>query len=512
MSEGIVVGRALSSPDAWNRYYRVETDIEPLIGTPGIEANACGETVTVAHSTFIQAAESGFFLRATGPVGGDPALVSAALAGVSETSGAFASVSGSRIKRTRQSATGTHIQFEQLIRGARVVGADSSVHQDTHGVFAITGRPMGDLSSRDPGPAPRFDPQAAISICVSRFNIEPSQLSGEVSQVIFPRGDGAVWAYDVGFTVPDDGADVRVYLEAEDLSLLLSYNIASSAIGRATVYPVNPLQDAAVQAVNLNGLDDPGNLLRGTGVDVSQASGGRLDRPDRDFRIDPAEPGFDEAQAYHHLWLATEYFTNLAAPGFMNTSPFAPMVAQVNDPRSPNNAYYSPSTGQLRFGLFGPRSSARSAAIVYHEFGHAVSDATCRLGRSAVRNTQARGLSEGFSDYFAASILNDPRLGDYVVNNPLGARNCSDRALRFPNDYTGEEHDTGAVWAAVLWSIRQQIGAAITDRVVLESLNFLGPGSSFDDARVALHTVDERLNGNTHRQLIDDEFTGRAPA
>ena len=106
-----------------------------------------------------------------------------------------------------------------------------------------------------------------------------------------------------------------------------------------------------------------------------------------------------------------------------------------------------------------------------------------------------------------------PGLRGWPVHDwPRAARNCSDRALRFPNDYTGDEHDTGAVWAAVLWSIRQQIGAAITDRVVLESLNFLGPGSSFDDARVALHTVDERLNGNTHRQLIDDEFTGRAPA
>lgn len=169
MSEGIVVGRALSSPDAWNRYYRVETDIEPLIGTPGIAANAFGETVTVAHSTFTQAAESGFFLRATGPVGGDPAMVSAALAGVSETAGAFASVSGSRIKRTRQSATGTHIQFEQLIRGARVVACRRRRLERASGhprVFAITGRPMGDLSGRDPGPAPRFDPQAAISTCV----------------------------------------------------------------------------------------------------------------------------------------------------------------------------------------------------------------------------------------------------------------------------------------------------------------------------------------------------------
>ena len=73
---------------------------------------------------------------------------------------------------------------------SRVVGAESSVHQDTHGCSPSPVGPWG-LFGRDPGPAfgpaPRFDPQAAISTCET-FNIEPSQLSGEVSQVIFPRG------------------------------------------------------------------------------------------------------------------------------------------------------------------------------------------------------------------------------------------------------------------------------------------------------------------------------------
>src|SRR3712207_7191728 len=72
----------------------------------------------------------------------------------------------------------------------------------------------------------------------------------------------------------------------------------------------------------------------------------------------------------------------------------------VRDPGSPDNAYYSPDSGDLHFGLFGRRSSARDASVVIHELGHAVTDAICRLGRSFSRNTEARGLSEGFSDYF----------------------------------------------------------------------------------------------------------------
>ena len=163
----------------------------------------------------------------------------------------------------------------------------------------------------------------------------------------------------------------------------------------------------------------------------------------------------------------------------------------VRDPDSPDNAYYSPDSGDLHFGMFGDRSSARDASVVVHELGHAVSDAICGLGRSFARDTEARGLSEGFSDYFAASLLDDPRLGPFIADDPEGARNAADPSLRFPPDYRGEEHDLGAVWAAVLWGLRGRAGRADTDRLVVESLDFLGPASTFEEARTALHTVDE---------------------
>jgi hypothetical protein len=500
----------LSAPEAWDRYYQVNTDLDPLLGTPGIAAGAFGETVSAASGSFAQKARRGFFLMAEQPADDDPATVSAGLAGVPD-SGAFASVCGTRINRVHKSSTGSHIHSEQLIRGAPVIGADSRLHKDDRGVFAITGRPLGDLTSRDPGPAPDFDAAEAIATCEERFELEGGLTNARVRHVVFPDAEGASWTYEVSFVVPADAADVRVYLRADDLSVLLAHNIASSAQGRAAVYAVNPLQNSDVTEVTLDGLDDPGNVLRGTAVDVSQASAARLDRPDRDFRVDPADPGFDEPQVYHHVWLATQYFKRIVASGLMDARPFAPMTVLVNDPRSPNNAYYMPSTGVLRFGLFGPRSSARSASMVYHEFGHAVSDSICELGRSLVRNTEARGLGEGYSDYFAASILGDPRFGDFVVNDPHGARNCSDAHLHFPDSFVGEEHDTGAVWAAVLWGIRGDIGAEKTDRLAIESLEFLSPASSFDDARVALHAVDERLFADEHRQLIDDAYSARAP-
>ena len=190
------------------------------------------------------------------------------------------------------------------------------------------------------------------------------------------------------------------------------------------------------------------------------AAGGRIVRGDRDFTADPARAEFDEPQIYHHAWRALEWFRALTDPPLLTADPFAPMRILVRDPGSPDNAYYSPDTGDLHFGMFGERSNARDASVVIHELGHAVSDAICRLGRSFTRDTEARGLSEGFSDYFAASLLDDPRLGPFIADDPEGARNAADPGLRFPPGFRGEEHDLGAVWAAVLWGLRGRAGAA----------------------------------------------------
>jgi fungalysin metallopeptidase (M36) len=150
---------------------------------------------------------------------------------------------------------------------------------------------------------------------------------------------------------------------------------------------------------------------------------------------------------------------------------------------------------------------------VYHEFAHAVSDAICRLGRTQ-QHTQSRGMSEGYSDYFAASALNDPRIGDYVLNNANGDRNLTNPGLRFPAGFAGEEHSTGEVWAAILWDVRTQCGPGVTDLLALESLQFLSPNATFNDGLAALITADRRLfptrnSTGRHEAVLNTAFNSR---
>ena len=504
-----LVGSSLSAPGEWDRYFQANVGLGPLVGTPGLEPASFGDTVHAQQGTFIQSARRGFFLTAAEPLSGDPLEISTGLTGP-RSSGGFPSVLGARRRRVRSTRCGTHSHFEQLVRGARVIGADVRVHHDERGVFAVTGRPVADLESRDPGTAPAIDARSALEACATRFTLDEAPHAARVQQVVFPLQDGACWAYEVAFVVPEHAADVRAFLRADTLELLVSYNVSAAATAHA--FRVNPLQTPEPEEAELHGLDAPGNLLRGAVLDVSPSAAARLDRADGDFRVDPADPSFDEANAYHHLWRAIEYFKSIADPDLMSAAPFTPLVARVNDLKAPENAYFLPSTGELRFGMFGSRSSARSAAIVYHELAHAVTDAICELGRSFVATAESRGLSEGYSDYFAASLLDDPRFGDYVADAEHGARNCSDRGLRFPAGFAGPPHATGAVWAAVLWSIRENVHADIADRLAIESVEFLDATSTFEEGRAALHSADAQLNAGTYQDIIDRAFGAHLPA
>jgi hypothetical protein len=502
---------SLRSPDSWDRYYQVNADLGPILGTPGLGDTAHGNNLDVLGGRFAQVSQDGFFLIAEGPIREDPVAIAADLMGTS-ASGAFAACSGMRLESERRSRTGTHLRFQQLLRGSPVLGTDVQLHAGDAGVYAVSGRPLHDIERRDPGAAPPLRELEALETCVERFELT-ELCACSVRQVVLPLGDGAVWAHEVSFVVTRESADARVYLHSDDLTLLLSYNVASAATGRASVYEINPLRSPRPSEVTLDGLDDPGSLLRGSAFDVNPRFHTRIESADADFRVDDADPAFDEPQVYYHLWRTRDYFAGLVAPEILIANPFAPLHVIVNDPESPDNAYWFPTLGELRFGVFrGDRPSARCLSLVAHEFGHAVTDTIGGLGGSIVKNSESRGLSEGYSDYFAASMIDDPRVGDYVAGNPDGARNCASDQLRFPAGFRGEEHDTGAVWAAVLWDLRGRVGVETADVLAIESLNHLSASSTFCDAEVAVVTVDAQLNCGANRASIEAAYEQRRPA
>ena len=515
------------------QFAHVKCDLSDVLGTSGIargddvardlEASVGGEwhsrsdeALFVSGSAHLDSATgSGLMAFSAGLVGGNgsDATVGAFAAGplaaraVTETVLAAGRPTDTPDRvATMRSVTGTHETWQQRVRGAPVLGAVYSMHHGPTGQLAMSGTPLGDLVARDPGPEPKRD-LGTVRAAMRRELDLPKSTSIVVEPVVFPLSGGGIWAYKGSCVLRRPIADLRIFVDADNLGLLLSYDVAASAtlVGEGRTFRVSPSRDAAATSVLLGELDPDPGLLRGPVIAVRPARGEPVSRPRGDYRVEPTDACFNEVSAYYHVRRAVRWFADLLGPELLTRPPFTPLGV-VTDDRSVGAqvAIYVPGQNAIRFHS-ARRNGARSADIVVHEVTHAVADRICRLNRSA--STEAKSLSEGYADYAAASILDDPRFGDYVQDAPDGARNCADPTLRFPPGFAGdnEPYSSGAVWAAVLWDLRSALGPEVADAIVFNSLSYLNPNSTFVQAVAALVEADRALFG-------DDADTGRHAA
>ena len=507
----------------WDRFQVVNVDLSGLTGTPGIdsdEAFVAEVERSVGGPAHNAGEENAPFIVAAAPEplseGPVPALgFLGAGSGFLETEAAPTESTGAKRMAENTTPSGIHLLARQEIRGVEVVGCRFGIHYrpgDTR--FAITGRPATDLTDRDPGPRPAASIADATAAVFERFSL-PAGNRVEVKEVVFPHGDGAVWAFECRIPLETEPVDLRAYVGARDMELLFSYNVACAALhGEAKVFPVNPRRTTGLLPVPLFDIGpEPPDQLRGKVFEVVPHRGDPFRHPGRDCRLEPGDPGFDQVQAWYHLGHAVNFFRLLVRPDLFSNSPFAPLRVTVNDGRSPNNAFFRPDLGELWFGDFGPHPSARSGDVVFHELSHAVSDATCALARAPLGHP-ARGLSEGYADYFAASALDDPRVGDYVAGRDEGARRLDKEGLSMAAVADASEHRQGEVWGAILWSIRKDLGAPLTDLLAAESLHYLGPHAGYAEGVAALLEADRVLfpadeGQGRHHDAIQTQFSAR---
>ena len=523
--DAFLAGAAAASPPAWRELYRRRVDLADVVGSPGLpELSAlakllattfggwCDQMPGVDHPFLF----GSFSARLAGPPDDQARAfigrLNAALVGTELPPEQMS------VLVAKRSATGTHVVVQQTIRGAEVVGARFQVHIDDDGrPFGLTGRPVGDIPARDPGEPPPTPDADATEAIRDVFNVPPD-VPIAIQRVVFPLPGDAVWAFQGRFVTRDPVADIRAYVRADDLAPMLSHNVASAALrGEAKVFPVNPFRTPTMKIVRLDHIGPvPADRLAGSVVEVRPASGTPFAHALRDCRLEPGDAGFDEAQTYYHLCGAIRYFESILDRSLFEAAPFTPITAIIHDPRSRNNSFFIPDSGELLFGDFGSRPTSRSADIIYHEFGHAVSDAICRLGRGMEADTPARGMSEGYSDYFQASAFDHPSIGDFIANRPEGMRDISKAGLRFGAGFGGEEHTSGEVWASLLWAFRERCGAGVADIVAIESLQFLDAAPTFETGLAALVQADRQLfprDGRTgrHEEVLAEEFDRRQP-
>jgi Zn-dependent metalloprotease len=193
--------------------------------------------------------------------------------------------------------------------------------------------------------------------------------------------------------------------------------------------------------------------------------------------------------------------------------------AEAQDGSGTNNANFAtppdgqrPRMQQYLFTAPNPdRDSSVDSDVVYHEYGHGISNRIIGNGGTALSGTQSGAMGEGWGDYWASSINNDGVMGEYVTQNTTrGIRRAAYTvpAAAVMDSYADvgaggfEVHNDGEVWAATLWDLRTQLGKTITDRLVLNGMKFTPTRPSFLNARDGIIQADQNLNGGANRCAI----------
>ncbi len=204
----------------------------------------------------------------------------------------------------------------------------------------------------------------------------------------------------------------------------------------------------------------------------------------------------EESNVFYHANLVHDFFTK--GGSFDMYSMDFPMWANV-EIGGICNAYADGSS--INFFMAGEVSgwgfceaTSLGSDIIYHEYTHNVVFSIYD-GINLPYVGETGGMNEGWADYFAATITNDPVMGENIFPTPI--RNLENN-LRYPNDYNPEPHAASTVFSPALWEIRQTIGAEAADALVLNAMK-LNPMtfSEFVEAMIIVDDDNGNLNDGT---------------
>ncbi len=166
--------------------------------------------------------------------------------------------------------------------------------------------------------------------------------------------------------------------------------------------------------------------------------------------------------AYFHVSTVHDYMKTLLQSGF--TAMDTPINTIVGITSGSCNAFYNGDVNFFAAGSGCP-STALFDDIVYHEYGHGISD----LYYDYLGGNFANGaLGEGYSDIWGFMITKNPILGQgFSGNSSTYVRRYDQAPAVYPQDLVGEVHADGEIIAGAWWDLYVNLGH---DMPVMSSL------------------------------------------
>jgi len=411
-----------------------------------------------------------------------------------------------------------YVVFEQVEDGLPVRGARADVRLTDDGAVVLFGADW----HRDPAcdRRPRVAPEAALATAARDLGAA-TDVAHEL--VIVPEAHGSAYAYrlvrEVRFRTATPLGVWRAWVDAHSGELLERENEIRYAqlSGHVTAaiepelvgdpFVSRPLRDTRFNVgtgttefgfTDADGFYDVATVATDT-VNVRVRLLGRWGRvfnaqqgfatptidarmfpgTSRDFVWDESNSQASERDAYYHALVAHQTIKDLD-PSFTGVDYQMPIAVDIFD--ADCNAFYD----GLGINFFGQSmrcvNTARLANVVYHEYGHGITDRQYRPF------APSGAMHEGFSDYFACSIENNPLVGR-GFRGPGTFLRTIDNTNRFPEDVVGEVHRDGLIIAGALWDLREALGQGATDSLFHYAR--YGRADNFDDYLLDVLVTDD---------------------
>lgn len=204
-----------------------------------------------------------------------------------------------------------------------------------------------------------------------------------------------------------------------------------------------------------------------------------------------------ESDSWAHAMTSHDHIKTIE-PGFAYLD--YPMPIRVEIDRNCNAFWDGFGINFFREGG-GCGNTGRMATVIMHEYGHAITDFMYRPF------FPSGAMHEGFSDYYACIITNQPLVGQ-GFRGPGTIIRRIDTDWIHPRDTTGESHNDGLIVASALWNVREALGAGVADP--LWHFARYGFSDNFDDYFFDYLVTDDDdgnvYNGTPHLDAIAPIF------
>ncbi len=402
--------------------------------------------------------------------------------------------------RNETRGNASHVAFQMIIDGVWVNEAKIELHLDKDGVVIQANGSLptiNEISNQITLAKYQAIGKAKEAVKAEKFRAVPQ---AEL-QIVASDNDTGKMAYVTRLAVEKPLGDWEVVVDAETGEIIRSNNEMTFATGRGAVYVTNPMICELTEEP-LNHLTT--HTLTGLYAAVDNEDGEESVSEEDVHVYAPDHTHFDEVNMYNYITTIHDFYKNTLGHDKLDK----PMKVIVHLGDNYDNAYFSPWQQSFSFGDGSKFNDlAKEAAVAYHEYSHAVLNSITYLAYSA----ESGAINEGQADYFACSVTNDSKLGEYVcakMGKPF-LRNL-DNDLHYPEDVHGEVHADGKIWGAVLWDIRETLGKEVADPLIYKSHYFLnGSHPKFIDGYNALVSADKTLFEGAHLAQLEEVFVKR---